>query len=226
MAQRVDVVAFDVNETLSDMAPLADRFAEIGAPRALMQTWFAALLRDGFALTAVGENPRFADVGRNVLRGLLTSIDGFDRDVDDAISQVMDGFGALALHPDVEPGLRTLAAAGRRMVTLTNGSTTLADAMFTAAGVGELFERLLSVEDAGAWKPARRAYGYAAETCGTPLGAMLLVAVHPWDIDGAKRAGMQAGWLNRRGTPYPDHFTPPDVTGKTLGEVAEAVTGR
>ena len=57
--------------------------------------------------------------------------------------------------------------------------------MFAAAGVTDYFDRFLSVEGAGAWKPARQAYAYAAEKCGTPLEAMLLVAVHPWDIEGA-----------------------------------------
>ncbi len=220
-----DVVVFDVNETLSDMVPLADRFSDVGAPGALMQTWFAALLRDGFALTAVGENPPFAEVGRGVLRGLLTSVDGLNRDVEDAVQHVMAGFGELALHPDVAEGLRLLGDAGIRMVTLTNGSTSLSKKLFEAAGVAHHFERLLSVEDAGAWKPSRAAYAYAADQCGTSLDAMLLVAVHPWDVDGAKRAGMRAGWVNRRGTPYPDHFTQPDITARTVGELATALVG-
>ncbi len=221
----MDVIVFDVNETLSDMAPLADRFTEMGAPGALMQTWFAGLLRDGFALTAVGQNPAFAEVGRGVLRSLLSSVDDLDRDVDDAVENVMSGFGGLALHPDVVDGLRLLADHGIRLVTLTNGSTAVAANLFATAGVADDFERLLSVEDAGAWKPAREAYAYAAEQCGTSLEAMLLVAVHPWDIDGAKRAGMQAAWLDRRATPYPGHFTEPDMIARTLDELATAVIG-
>lgn len=43
------VVVLDVNETLSDLAPLGARFESIGAPAALMGTWFAGVLRDGFA---------------------------------------------------------------------------------------------------------------------------------------------------------------------------------
>jgi len=31
--QRPSVVAFDVNETLTDLSPLADRFADLGVPR-------------------------------------------------------------------------------------------------------------------------------------------------------------------------------------------------
>jgi 2-haloacid dehalogenase len=226
MPPRPDVIVFDVNETLSDMSPLAQRFTEVGAPPALMPTWFAALLRDGFALTAVGENPAFAEVGKGVLRGFLTSVDGLNRGVDDAVAHVMGGFSQLALHHDVAEGLTMFADHGLRMVTLTNGSVSLAQDMFDAAGVAHRFERLLSVADAPAWKPAAAAYAYAAGQCDTSLDAMLLIAVHPWDIDGAKRAGMRAAWLDRRGTPYPDHFTPPDLVGRTLGEIASAITGK
>lgn len=225
MVHTPEVVVFDVNETLSDMAPLADRFNDVGAPGALMQAWFAGLLRDGFALTAVGENPPFADVGRGVLRGVLTSVDGLDRDVEDAVQHVMAGFGELVLHPDVAAGLRRLGDAGIRMVTLTNGSTALSQKMFETADVARHFERLLSVEDAGAWKPSPQAYAYAADQCGVAIDTLLLVAVHPWDIHGAKRAGMQAAWLDRRGTPYPGHFTPPDISGRTLEELATAFIG-
>ncbi len=225
MNARPDVIVFDVNETLSDLAPLADRFAEVGAPATLMQTWFAALLRDGFALTVVGENPAFADIGKNVLRGMLSSVDQLKVEPDDAVEHVMAGFGELSLHPDVPDGLRLLADAGLRMVTLTNGAASLGQKMFESAGVAQYFERLLSVADAPAWKPSPPAYALAAEQCGTPLEAMLLVAVHPWDIHGAKRAGMRAAWIDRRGTPYPGHFTEPDIIGRTLDEVATAVIG-
>jgi 2-haloacid dehalogenase len=219
---RPEVVVFDVNETLSDMAPLAARFTEIGAPAALMPTWFASLLRDGFALTAVGVNEGFAKIGEQVLRGVLAPVE-LNREVDSAVQHVMAGFYGLKLHSDVAGGLQTLADAGIRMVTLTNGSTRLAERMFDEAGVARHFERLLSVEDAPAWKPARAAYAYAAQACGTSLESMLLVAVHPWDIDGAKRAGMRAAWIDRKRTPYPTHFTQPDITGHTLDEVAAGV---
>jgi 2-haloacid dehalogenase len=52
-----------------------------------------------------------------------------------------------------------------------------------------------------------------------------LVAVHPWDIDGAKRAGLQAVWLNRHNDRYPEFFHAPDARGVTLGAVADALLG-
>lgn len=54
MQPRPSVIAFDVNETLSDMAPMARRFTDVGALDFLATVWFTALLRDGFALTAAG----------------------------------------------------------------------------------------------------------------------------------------------------------------------------
>lgn len=56
------LVLFNVNETLSDLEPLRARFEEVGAPGALLETWFARTLRDGFALTAAGAYADFRTV--------------------------------------------------------------------------------------------------------------------------------------------------------------------
>jgi 2-haloacid dehalogenase len=50
---------------------------------------------------------------------------------------------------------------------------------------------------------------------------MLLVASHPWDIDGAARAGLRTGWLNRTGNAYPAHFRAPDYTARALTGLAD-----
>jgi 2-haloacid dehalogenase len=223
MPNRPTVVVFDVNETLSDMSPMAERFADVGAERHLAKLWFATLLRDGFALTAAGSSEAFARLGEGVLRQVLADVD-LDRGSDDAVAHVMAGFGSLALHPDVVDGVTALRASGLRLVTLSNGSTKVAEALFDAAGVRGEFEALLSVEDAGVWKPARGAYEHAARECGTDLAEMLLVAVHPWDIDGAQRAGMSAAWLNRAGSTYPDYFTDPTHAAASLTDLARTLT--
>ena len=218
------VVVFDVNETLSDMSPMGARFADVGAEPALAKLWFATLLRDGFALTAAGGTEAFARLGEGVLRGLLPSVD-LDRDLDSAVAHVMDGFRALSLHPDVVQGVRALGGAGLRLVTLSNGSTAVAEGLFDAAGIRDEFEALLTVEDAGTWKPARGAYEHAARACGTDLAEMLLVAVHPWDIDGANRAGMSTAWIDRSGAPYPDYFLAPTRRATSLTALAAELTG-
>ena len=222
MTTALPVIVFDVNETLSDMSPLGLRFSEIGAPAGLAKLWFATLLRDGFALTASGDNGSFAAIGAEVLRELLTGME-MNRPLDSAVQHVMGGLAGLAVHPDVPAGVRALSAAGFRLITLSNGSAQIAGKLLREAGIRGEFEMLLSVEDAPAWKPARASYEYAAAASGADPAGMLLVAVHPWDIHGAARAGLRTAWLNRSGGSYPGYFEAPDVTFAALTELPAAL---
>ena len=221
--RRPTLLIFDVNETLSDMSPLSFRFEDVGAPKLLAQTWFAELLRDGFALTVSGVAEPFAGLGAELLRARLDGLD-LDRDLDEAVEHVLEGFAELAVHPDVPEGLSTLADLGIRLVTLSNGSAQVAKTLLEGAGVRHLFERLLSVEDAGIWKPASGAYDYALAECGVDAEDAMLVAVHPWDIDGAARAGLGTAWINRTGGRYPAYFTAPDLSVASLPELGDHLT--
>lgn len=222
--QRPTLIVFDVNETLSDMAPMGQRFQHVGAPAQLAATWFASLLRDGFALAATDSSARMADIGSNVLRTQLAGL-RLNCDLDEAVEHIMTGFASLDLHPDVVEAVGTLADMGIRLTTLTNGSTELARGLFTRAGIIDNFERLLSVDAAGVWKPAPGAYAYALSECGVDAHEAMLIAVHPWDIHGASRAGLATGWLNRSGENYPSHFQPADLQASTLGGLAERLRG-
>lgn len=213
------VVVFDVNETLSDLAPMTDRFADVGLPPHLAPTWFASVLRDGFALATTGGQARFATIADGVLRTLLAA-HAPDREPQDAVGHVLQGFSALAVHPDVPAGVRALSSAGLRLVTLSNGATSVAEGLLDRAGLRSDVERLLSVEDAGAWKPATAAYEHAARECGVPLQEMMLVAVHPWDLHGAAHAGMQTAWVDRSRSPYPSYFAPPTLTVSGIDDLA------
>ena len=212
------VVVFDVNETLSDMAPLGTRFGDVGAPELTATVWFASLLRDAFALTAAGGTPRFGALASAGVRSVLTG-HSLTRDMDAAVDHVLAGFTALEVHADVPDGVRALRQSGRRLATLSNGSADIAERLLTNAGLREEFEHVLSVDDAGVWKPAPGSYAYAARTCGVDPAEMMLVAVHPWDIDGAARAGMATAWLNRDGRPYPEYFTAPTHTVGALTDL-------
>jgi 2-haloacid dehalogenase len=222
LQSRPSVIVFDVNETLSDMAPLASRFADVGAPELLATVWFASLLRDGFALAVTGDKETFARLAGGSLQAVLATA-CLSRPADDAIKHVLSGFADLGVHPDVPDGVRFLRQHGLRLVTLTNGSTDVADRLLTIAGISGEFEQLLSVDDADAWKPAPAAYAHAARRCSADIGQMLLVAVHPWDIHGAHQAGMRTGWISRREIPYPDYFSAPDLRAPDLGALARQI---
>ena len=218
------VIVFDVNETLSDTAALAARFTEVGAPAHLAPLWFASVLRDGFALAAAGAARPFVDLGADVLRSLLHGVE-LPGDPEEAVAHVVGAVAGLPLHPDVADGVRALRADGHRLFTLSNGSAGVAERLLAAAGLRSEFEAVLSVEDAGAWKPAAAAYAHALRVCGSDPQDVLLVAVHPWDLDGAARAGLRTAWIDRTGAPYPGSFTPPTWRASGVGDLRDQLAG-
>ena len=213
----VEAVVFDVNETLFSLERLGPAFAEAGLAPALVPLWFARLLRDGFALTAMGRFAPFADLAADALRSLAP-----DRGDDHAVQVVTAGFRQLDPHPDVAPAFEILHTTGVPAVTLTNGGTDLVQHLLQRAGLSGHVQQCLSVAAVRRWKPAPEPYLYAAEELGVAPSRLALVASHPWDCAGAHHAGLRAGWVSRRGEPWPRVFPTPDVTGADLPTV---VTG-
>jgi 2-haloacid dehalogenase len=217
-APAVDAVAFDVNETLFSLARLRPAFDAVGLDPDLVPLWFARLLRDGFALTALGGYRPFADLAGDALRGLAP-----DRVGEGEVAAVLGAFRELDPHPDVEPALRLLRDAGIPAVTLTNGSADLVAGLLRRAGLDGYLRANLSVDTVRRWKPAPEPYRYAADQLGIDPSRLALVAAHAWDCAGAGRAGLRTGWLPRTEPRWPDAFPPPDVTADDLPSVIAAL---
>jgi 2-haloacid dehalogenase len=213
---RPEVVAFDVNETLLDLAPVRAALVEAGEPASLLGTVFARTLLTGFAATATGTWCRFRDAFDAALAQ--------ESDLPaDRRSAVADAFKELAAHPDVDPALPRLAAAGIRVVTLSHGSPGVAEAGLARGGITPLVEQTLSSEVIRAWKPSREVYLWAAGMCGVPPERMALVAAHGWDVHGAQRAGLTGAWFPRGERSYPAVYEPPHVAGGDLDGVVDAL---
>ena len=96
--------------------------------------------------------------------------------------------------PDVPAGLEALR---RRHITatLSNGHLAL---LVDLARHGDLrFDCVLSAELARAYKPAPEVYRTAARLLGVEAGELMLVAAHPWDLEGARRAGLRTAFVDR-----------------------------
>ncbi len=216
MRTRPDVVAFDVNETLLDLAPVRAALVELGRPADLLATVFGRTLLLGIAGSAAGTWCRFRAAFESAL-AQLTTLPAGDR------ARVADTFLELAPHPDVEPALRRLTEAGVRAVTLTHGSPGVAEAGLARGGVTPLVERCLSTESIRTWKPDRAAYLWAAGVCGVAPEQLALVAVHSWDVHGAQQAGLTGGWAARAERSWAEVFPAPHVQGGTLVEVVDGL---
>jgi 2-haloacid dehalogenase len=214
---RPDVVAFDVNETLLDLAPVRAALVEHGEPEHLLTTVFARTLLTGFAAATVGTWCSFRAAFEASL-AQLTELTAAER------SAVADAFLECSPHADVEPALRLLRDAGVRAITLSHGAPGVAEAGLTRGGVATLVERTLTSESIRAWKPDRAVYLWAAGVCDVAPDRMALVAAHSWDVLGARRAGLTAAFTSARSERvYADVYQPPHVQGASLVEVVDAL---
>ncbi len=215
------MVAFDVNETLFDLASLANVFNTFELPPHALPWWFATVLRDGMALTAAGDSAVFAELADVALEEVATSC---GRPLaENAPEVLLKAFGELPAHPDVRPALAMLGSVGVRALALTNGNSRTTAALLERAGVRNLVADDLSADEVGHWKPRSEPYRHAADRAGVPPDAVALVAAHPWDVHGAIRAGLIGGWANRTGRPFPSVFAEPHVQGDSLVAVVEAL---
>ena len=215
---RPTVLVLDVNETLSDLSHLRKGVESAGIHWTVVDLWFAQVLRDGFVLAALGQSASFADIAHHTLRTLAPDLE------EEAVTGFVSAFTKLPLHADVAPGLRALVRGGMPMVTLSNGSASVADSLLQLAGIRDLVGQVLSVETAGVWKPAPAAYQVALDATGVEPQQAAMVAVHPWDLHGAAAAGMRTIWVNRRASSYPDFFTAPDLTVSSFEQLAVALS--
>ncbi|HWL86412.1 MAG TPA: hypothetical protein VNO21_11450, partial [Polyangiaceae bacterium] len=97
-AVRPVVVAFDVFETVVSLEPVRARLQEIGLAPESLPLIFARMLRDGFALEAMGRFVPFRELAAATLR-----VELLDHDLpadDTKISHVLGAFATLPLHPD------------------------------------------------------------------------------------------------------------------------------
>jgi 2-haloacid dehalogenase len=180
------------------------------------------VLRDGIAATAAGHHVAFADVAAADLALLLGREPGV-HDLDEAVAHVLAGLDTLDVHPDVPPALEALRDAGVTTATLTNGSVALTESLLRRAGLLGLVAHRLDVAGAGRWKPHPAAYRFALDRLGVPAADAALVAVHPWDLDGAARVGLRTGWADRHGDRWPAPLSAPTVTGGDLASTVDAL---
>jgi len=218
-----EVIVFDVNETLLDLAALDPRFEESFGDTSARQEWFAQVLQSALALTVGESYVDFGRVGAAALemtadrRGI--SLSDSDRDA------ILAGMRSLPPYPEVPESLERLRAAGIKLAALTNSTAEVAEAQLTNAGLIEYFDRVLSVDSVRRFKPAIETYRMAARELGVEASDLLLVAAHDWDVAGALRAGWAAAFVARPGMVLGPLGEQPDIVGQDLREVADQILG-
>jgi len=185
-----------------------------GSPNAFVTWWRrthfensmidALLGRDHTSYRAIGE----AAVAHVMDRAGIAYTEAEMRDLIAAIER-------LRPFPEVPPALERLR--GRfRLVVLSNGDPDMLETAKRYHGIA--FDQVISVAEAGAFKPHHATYAKAAELAGVAPDQVLFVANHAFDCIGAKAAGMRTAFIDRRrrpfgATPYQPDVIVPSMTG-------------
>jgi len=216
---RPRVLLFDVNETLLDVGPLKQQVADLLLERTAGTLWFTTMLQYSLAMTVSGQYAALGDIGAATLQMLARNSD-IALSTEDAMS-VMAGMRTLDAHPDVVPALQRLRDAGFRMATLTNSPAAGVQAQTRHAGLDTFFEKQLTVESVGRFKPDGSVYAWAAREMGAAPAECMLVAAHGWDVAGAQWAGLRSAFIAREGQQKFPLAEPPEIDVSDLAMLAD-----
>ncbi len=198
------VIAFDVNETLLDIAVLDPLLG--GAD--IRRRWFELMLQNSFVGGLTGDYIDYPSAQRAALTMLHLG----------GAEEVLAQLRRLPAHPDVVPALERLSDF--TLVALTNSPLQSATEALENAGLAGHFDAILSADDVRALKPRAESYQHVAQSLGVALSEVRLVAAHGWDVAGALAAGCRAAFVRRPTMALIPLGPQPDVVGDDLIDVA------
>jgi 2-haloacid dehalogenase len=203
----------EMNEHLGPLVgdDLADRFSELWRNKQIEYTFRHGLMR------------QYEDFGSCTRRSLVYTARVLGVDLSEKVREnLLDEYQNLRPFPDVIPGIEALEAEGHALVAFSNGVEATARMLLDRVGILPHLRDVISVDDVKTFKPDPEAYHYLVHRLGEKLDKTWLVSSNPFDVIGAKAAGLKAAWIKRK----PDAvFDPwgiePDLTAPDLEALAE-----
>ena len=117
-------------------------------------------------------------------------------------TELMKAWQCLNPHPDAVEGLSRLKSKFR-LVALSNGEPDFLTHL-AQNRIGFEFDEIISVDEAGVFKPHPAVYRTAASILESEPSDIMMVAAHSFDIMGAVACGYSGAFVNRYGLPYED----------------------
>ena len=219
----VRACVFDAYGTLFDFASAAAgcRDALGDKAGALTALWRDKQLQYTWLRGLQGRHADFWQVTSDALEFSMESLGIEDARLRD---RLLDLYRTLRCFPEVPQVLRDLKQAGFVLAILSNGTPAmLADAV-RGADLGGLFDHVLSVEQAGVFKPHPDVYRLAVDVLGVPAAQVAFQSSNAWDAHAASAFGMRVVWCNRYGQRRERLPGSPDHEIRNLAELPALLT--
>ena len=225
MLDNVRAVAFDLDNTLWDIAPVIERAeARLHAwlhehcPRIPENVSLADMraAREALARAEPHNAHDFTYLRVTALARHAREC-GYEEEVAHRAFEVF--FAArneLDLFADVRPALERLRTR-YLLATFSNGNADLA-----RVGLAEFFVVSLNARQIGVGKPDPRCFERIAEGLRVSLHEIVYVGDDPiLDVEASRAAGLRSAWVNRFDQQWPDTLAPADFTVTNCTQLAE-----
>ena len=228
LKREVKVLVFDQYGTVVDMqqgltvavTPFLKQKGWDGRPHSFVTWWRRTHFENSMidALCDRGHTP-YREIGHRAVSCVMDRC-GIAY-TEDEVRWLVGEIEKLKPFPDVLAALAALRERGYRLAILSNGDRD----MLKAAGphIGFTFDHVISVQEAGAFKPHWKTYAKAEEIIGVDRSGILFVANHAFDCIGAKSYGMRTAFIDRRKRPFGETPHRPDLVVADFAELAAAL---
>ena len=214
----VEVCVFDAYGTVFDFASAASRCGNVPPDKmaSLTTLWRDKQLQYAWLRALQGRHADFWQVTGDALDYALETL-GLASDTTRA--RLMQLYLELEVFPEVPAVLERLKRAGKRVGILSNGSPAMLAAAVRSAKIEGLLDTVLSVEEAGVYKPHPKVYALAANHFAVAAGAITFQSSNAWDAHAASAYGMRVVWCNRYGQRRERLPGKPDHEVRSLAEL-------
>ncbi len=200
MTAPIRACVFDAYGTLLDvhsavgrhaarLGEIAPTFSQTWRSKQLEYSWVSSLMhryRDFWALTGAALD--FAMERHGIVDAALRA-------------DLLEAYRRLDAYPEVRPMLAALKAAGVRTAILSNGSPAMLESAIVAAGIADMLDATVSVDEIGIYKPDPRVYQLCLDRLHVTAAEVTFQSSNAWDIAGANAAGLRTFWINRTRQP-------------------------
>jgi len=219
----IRALLFDAYGTLFDVHSVALMAEQLfpGRGAEISALWRAKQIEYTHLRTLSGRYKNFWDVTRDALAFALDRLapEATDAQAERLLSQ----YACLSAFPENLGALKQLKQFGLPLGILSNGTPEMLAIAVKSAGMGGIFDHLLSVEAVCQYKTAPAAYQLGPSALDLPARDILFVSANGWDAVGAAWFGLTTFWINRGGHPAERLDVQPAASGRLLTDVVDYV---
>jgi len=211
------IYVFDAYGTLFDVHAAVRKHADAIGPDAaqLSEIWRQKQLEYSWVRGLMGKYVDFWSLTEQALDYAFAKTPSADIA---ARGDLLKAYETLEAYPEVASVLKSLKDSGAQTAILSNGAPNMLQSAVSSAGIADLVDAVLSVDDIRVFKTDQRTYDMVTNSFRVFPEAVSFQSSNRWDIAGATQFGFRTVWINR--TNQPDEYTdmaPAAVLGSLEG---------